>query len=206
MHLSQVVIRCERNCYPASFELTDNTGRPLHRVRRCGCQQSRRMSGDQCPHSGHGRCGDVGSRTRTVEFQGCLPVTSATEPVMSAAWTPRRSRGRGVRLTIPQWTMYVKRLPVMGREGQVKRGGGHHTGQSVQICSKGSSAPLAPSTRTAKSCGLLAKEQGCSEPLLQIWTPTPSAPDERPPPVRPAGAVRPRQETPRIALIGARVK
>ena len=49
MHLSQVVIRCERNCYPASFELTDNTGRPLHRVRRCGCQQSQRMSGDQCP-------------------------------------------------------------------------------------------------------------------------------------------------------------
>ena len=110
--------------------------------------------------------------------------------VVEYGWTPR----------------YVKRLPVTGREGQVKRGGGPHTDQSVQICSKGSSAPLAPSTRTAKSCGLLAKEQGCSEPLLQIWTPTPSAPDERPPPVRPAGAVRPRQETPRIALIGARVK
>ena len=71
----QVVIRCERNCYPASFELTDNTGRPLHGVRRCGCQQSQRMSGDQCPHSGHELPGDTRRRARTAEFQRLPPAT-----------------------------------------------------------------------------------------------------------------------------------
>ncbi|EJN85454.1 hypothetical protein HMPREF1129_1498 [Actinomyces naeslundii str. Howell 279] len=71
----QVVIRCERNCYPASFELTDNTGRPLHGVRRCGCQQSQRMSGDQCPHSGHELPGDTRRRARTTEFQRLPPAT-----------------------------------------------------------------------------------------------------------------------------------